>query len=230
MAFAVASKRAPLAVAGLLKKLLLAAPSASASGAAPAAAALRPAPACVVAARRLFSTGGAPFRRDDFDSSEEYSGDEEEEYSGDEDVVYDRLRSRGFSVSMFSSAGEPMSLGRLLALMEDEAAAAPRRECWVSKEDAAAVKLKVAMPGLGKEHVKVWADQDGLMIEGEGDKDTEYDDDEEAPAWYGRRIEFPADTFKMDQIKAEMKHGVLKVTVPKIKLEERENVFQVKVE
>ena len=98
MAFAVASKRAPLAVAGLLKKLLLAAPSASASGAAPAAAALRPAPACVVAARRLFSTGGAPFRRDDFDSSEEYSGDE--------DVVYHRLRSRGFfSVSMFSSAG-----------------------------------------------------------------------------------------------------------------------------
>ena len=104
-----------------------------------------------------------------------------------------------------------MSLGRLLALMEDEAAAAPRRECWVSKE-----------------HVKVWADQDGLMIEGEGDKDTEYDDDEEAPAWYGRRIEFPADTFKMDQIKAEMKHGVLKVTVPKIKLEEGEN-FQVQV-
>ena len=97
MAFAVASKRAPLAVAGLLKKLLLAATSASASGTAPAAAALRPAPACVVAALRLFSTGGAPFRRDDFDSSEEYSGDE--------DVVYDRLRSRGFSVSMFSSAG-----------------------------------------------------------------------------------------------------------------------------
>jgi HSP20 family protein len=122
-----------------------------------------------------------------------------------------------------------MSLGRLLALMEDEAAA-PRRECWVSKVDADAVKLKVAMPGLGKEHVKVWADQDELAIEGEGDKDTEYDDDEEAPAWYGHRIEFPADTFKMDQIKAEMKHGVLKVTVPKIKLEEREDVFVVKVE
>jgi HSP20 family protein len=101
MAFAVASKRAPLAVAGLLKKLLLAAPSASGAAPAPAAAALRP--ACVATARRLFSTGGAPFRRDDFES-EEYSGDEEE-YSGDEDVVYNRLRSRGFSVSMFSSAG-----------------------------------------------------------------------------------------------------------------------------
>ncbi|CAD6337206.1 unnamed protein product [Miscanthus lutarioriparius] len=217
MAFAVASKRAPLAVAGLLKKLLLAEPSAS--GAAPAATALRPARA--VAACRLFSTGGAPFRRDDFDS-------EEEEYSGDEDVVYHRLRSRGFfSVSMFSSADEPMSLGRLLALMEHEMAAASRRECWVSKEDADAVKLKVAMPGQGKEHVKVWVDQDELVIEGEGDKDTEYDDEDEAPAWYGHRVEFPADAFKMDQIKAVMKDGVLKVTVPRIK---REDVFVVKVE
>jgi len=128
-------------------------------------------------------------------------------------------------------ADEPMSLGRrLLALMEDEAAEAPRRECWVSKEDADAVKLKVAMPGLGKEHVKVWADQDELAIEGEGVKDTEYDDEDEAPAWYGHRIEFPADTFKMDQVKAVMKDGVLKVTVPKIKLEDREDVFLVKVE
>jgi HSP20 family protein len=101
MAFAVASKAAPLA--GLLKKLLLAAPSASGAAPAPAAAALRPAPASVVASRRLFSTGGAPFRRDDFDS-EEYSTDDEE-YSGDEDVVYGRPRARGFSVSMSSSAG-----------------------------------------------------------------------------------------------------------------------------
>jgi HSP20 family protein len=125
-----------------------------------------------------------------------------------------------------------MSLGRLLALMEDEdeAEAALRRECWVSKEDADAVKLKVAMPGLAKEHVKVWADQDDLVIEGEGDKDTEYDDDDEAPARYSLRVEFPEDDFKMDQIKAEMKDGVLKVTVPKIKLEERKDVFVVKVE
>ncbi|XP_066373395.1 26.2 kDa heat shock protein, mitochondrial [Miscanthus floridulus] len=87
-----------------------------------------------------------------------------------------------------------MSLGRLLVLMEDEVAVASRHECWVSKEDADAVKLKVVMPRLGK----VWADQDELVIEGESDKDTEYDDKDEAPAWYGHRIEFPTDAFKMD--------------------------------
>ncbi|TKW20449.1 hypothetical protein SEVIR_4G088800v4 [Setaria viridis] len=221
MAFAVASKGAPLA--GLLKKLLLAAPSSS--GAAPAAAlALRP--ASVATARRLFNTGGAPFRRGD--------DDYEEESSGDEDVFYDRRRrARDFSTPMFFSAdvldrfGEPMRLGRLLALMEDDDAAAPRRGWWVSKEDDDAVQLKVAMPGLGKEHVKVWADQDGLMIKGEG---TEDDDEEEGPARYSSHIGLSSDAFKMDQIKAEMKDGLLKVTVPKIKVEDRKDVFQVMVE
>ena len=87
MAFAVASKRAPLA--GLLKKLLLAAP---------AVPALRP--ASVAAARRLFNTGGARFRRDD---------DDYEESSGDEDVFCDRRcrrrRARDFSAPTFFSAG-----------------------------------------------------------------------------------------------------------------------------
>ena len=87
MAFAVASKRAPL-LAGLLKKLLLAAPT---------ALALRP--ASVAAARRLFNTGGARFRRDD---------DDYEESSGDEDVFCDRRRcrrARDFSTPTFFSAG-----------------------------------------------------------------------------------------------------------------------------
>jgi len=86
MAFAVASKRAPRA--GLLKKLLLAAPT---------ALALRP--ASVAAARRLFNTGGARFRRDD---------DDYEESSGDEDVFCDRRRcrrARDFSTPTFFSAG-----------------------------------------------------------------------------------------------------------------------------
>ena len=89
MAFAVASKRAPL-LAGLLKKLLLAAPT---------ALALRP--ASVAAARGLFNTGGARFRRDDSD-------DDYEESSGDEDVFCDRRRcrrARDFSTPTFFSAG-----------------------------------------------------------------------------------------------------------------------------
>jgi len=58
--------------------------------------------------------------------------------------------------------------------------------------------------------VKVWADQDGLVIAGE---DTG-DDDEEGPARYGGCIALSWDAFEMDRIKAEMKDGVLKVNVP----------------
>ena len=74
--------------------------------------------------------------------------------------------------------------------------------------------------------MKVWADQDGLVIAGE---DTG-EDDEEVPARYGGCIALSWDAFEMDRIKAEMKDGVLKVTVPKIKVEDCKDVFQVKVE
>jgi HSP20 family protein len=40
----------------------------------------------------------------------------------------------------------------------------------------------------------------------------------------------PEKLYKIDQIKAEMKNGVLKVIVPKIKEEERNEVINVKVE
>ncbi|XP_062228465.1 26.2 kDa heat shock protein, mitochondrial-like [Phragmites australis] len=233
MAFAVASKGAPLT--GLLKKLLLA--TSSASGGAPIAYALRP--AIVTAARRFFNTEGAPLRRDDYDLDES---------SDDADAVDVSCRTRDFSVPVFFSAdvldpfGAPTSLGRLLALMEDDAsaaaprttgfsAAALRRGWWVSKEDDDAVQLKVAMPGLGKEHVKVRAEQNIVVIKGEGDKEFEDDDNEESsPSRYSHRIELPADAFKMDQVRAEMKNGLLRVTVPKVKEEERKDVFQVKVE
>ena len=68
--------------------------------------------------------------------------------------------------------------------------------------------------------MKVWADQDGLVIAGE---DTG-DDDEEGPARYGGCIALSWDAFKMDQIKVEMKDGVLKVNLPKIKVEDRKDV------
>uniref|UniRef100_A0A0E0L9E6 SHSP domain-containing protein n=1 Tax=Oryza punctata TaxID=4537 RepID=A0A0E0L9E6_ORYPU len=234
MASTVALRGRPLAT--LLRQLLVDAPSA-ASGkpvAAPAASG-KPvtAPATAAANRRLYNTEGAPLHRD------ESGTDSGEEYDATDD-------GRRLTVPFFFSAsdvldplGAPTSLGRLLALMEDAAAApgtnglataAQRRGgWWVAKEDDDAVHLKVSMPGLGKEHVKVWAEQNSLVIKGEGEKDPE-DDADAAPPRYTRRIELPADAFKMDKIKAEMKNGVLRVAVPKLKEEERKDVFQVKVE
>ena len=103
----------------------------------------------------------------------------------------------------------------------------------MAKVDDDAVYLKVPMPGLGKEHVKVWAEQNSLVIKGEGEKepwDGDKGDAASAVPRYSRRVELPADAFKMDKIKAEMKNGVLRVTVPKVKDEERKDVFQVQIE
>jgi len=137
----------------------------------------------------------------------------------------------GFSAGALDLFAAPSKLLPLLALMEDGGAASGTglsgHGWWVSKDDNDAMQLKVAMPGLGKEHVKVSAAKNVLVIKGEGDKDPE---DSKGPARYARRFQLPAEAFKMDQIKAKMSNGVLKVTVPKIKAEERKDVFQIKVE
>ena len=140
---------------------------------------------------------------------------------------------------MLDPLGAPTSMERLLSLMEDvasqtglsSAAGASRLGRWVAKEDDDAVYLKVPMPGLTKEHVKVRADKNILVIEGEGEKQPWDGDDDSAVPRYNRRIEMPAaDAYKMDKIKAEMKNGVLWVTLLKVKEEERKDVFHVKVE
>ncbi|KAE8818970.1 small heat shock protein Hsp23.5 [Hordeum vulgare] len=150
-------------------------------------------------------------------------------------------RERGASVPSFFSDvfrdpfSAPQSLGRLLNMMDDVAAAgapvgaraAPLRRGWNAKEDEDALRLRVDMPGLGKEHVKVWAEQNSLVIKGEGEKESEEEDGFAAPRYSGR-LELTGDVYRMDQIKAEMKNGVLRVVVPKV--EKRTDVYEVNVD
>ena len=149
-----------------------------------------------------------------------------------------RKKERVLMIWWFSAdvLDEASKMRLLLALTEDDVGAASRtggfspRGWWVSKEVGDAVQLKVAMPGLGKEHVKMRAEKNVLVIKGEGDKGDSEGDDDKVPARYIYRIGLPSQAFKMDQIKAEMKNGVLMVTVPKIKDEERKDVFEIKIE
>ncbi|VAI72094.1 unnamed protein product [Triticum turgidum subsp. durum] len=162
----------------------------------------------VTAARRPYNTQAKEVSR--YDDDDDYSG---------RDLVIPSF----FSQDVIDPLGAPTSMARLLSLMEDVAsqtgglsstagAGASRLGRWVAKEDDDAVYLKVPMPGLTKEHV-------------------EGDDDDSAVPKYNRRIEVPAaDAYKMDKIKAEMKNGVLWVTLLKVKEEERKDVFHVKVE
>ncbi|KAM0868535.1 hypothetical protein ACQ4PT_041248 [Festuca glaucescens] len=197
-------------------------------------------PADVTAARRLHNTQGKEVRRydDDDDSSGESGREYEDADAGGRRRARDSELPSFFSHDVLDRFSAPTSLGRLLDLMEDSVAASgpsglssTARCGWsVVKEDDDAVYLKVPMPGLGKEHVKVSAEQNSLVIKGKGEKEPwDGEKDDAAVPKYSGRIEMPANAFKMDKIKAEMKNGVLRVTVPKLK-EERKDVFQVEIE
>lgn len=142
----------------------------------------------------------------------------------------------------FSDVFDPFSPSRSLSqvlnlmdqFMENPYISASRgigagiRRGWDARETEDALLLRVDMPGLGKEDVKVSVEQNTLTIKGEGGKESE--DDEEGARRYSSRIDLPEKLYKVDQIKAEMKNGVLKVVVPKMKEEERNDVFSVKVD
>lgn len=103
----------------------------------------------------------------------------------------------------------------------------PRRG-WDVREDDDALYLRIDMPGLGKENVKVAVEQNTLVIRGEGEKEA--GEEEAAASRYSSRLDLPPRVYKLDQIRAEMKNGVLKVMVPKVKEEELKDVVQVQVE
>ncbi|GAB2224541.1 hypothetical protein Drorol1_Dr00005303 [Drosera rotundifolia] len=156
----------------------------------------------------------------------------------------DVSRRRADLPSVFSDAFDPFSpprsISQLMNLM-DQLTQAPFstlglsnatpfnniRRGWDVKEDESALHLQMDMPGLSKEDVKVYVEENTLIIKGEGGKQGE---EEESRRRYSTRIELTPNLYKVDEIKAEMKNGVLKVVVPKAKEEERKDVFQVNVE
>ncbi|XP_008782164.2 heat shock 22 kDa protein, mitochondrial-like [Phoenix dactylifera] len=153
-----------------------------------------------------------------------------------------RRRRRGdLFPSFFSDAFDPFnptrSLSRVLNLM-DQMAESPfatawgTRAGWDAREEEDALYLRVEMPGLGKEDVSVTAEQNTLVIKGEGGEEEEGKGEEEGRgrSRYSSRIYLPPNLYKIDGIRAEMKNGVLKVVVPKVKDEERKDVVQVQIE
>ncbi|PIA35688.1 hypothetical protein AQUCO_03500204v1 [Aquilegia coerulea] len=96
-----------------------------------------------------------------------------------------------------------------------------------TKEDDGAVYLTCEMPGLSKEDVKVSVEKKFLVIEGEEMKETS---DGEKARKYCCKIKIEPELFKINEIKAEMKNGLLKVTLSKLKEEERKDIIHVKVD
>ncbi|PIA34270.1 hypothetical protein AQUCO_03800096v1 [Aquilegia coerulea] len=96
------------------------------------------------------------------------------------------------------------------------------------KEDDGVMYIRFEMPGLSKDEVKVTVDKNMLVIKGE-EKKAAGDDDEKGMKYNGS-VKLKTKVYKIDQIKAEMKNGVLMVVVPKFKDEERKDLIHVKVD
>ncbi|XP_042446063.1 small heat shock protein, chloroplastic-like [Zingiber officinale] len=110
---------------------------------------------------------------------------------------------------------------------------------WDAREDDKALYLKVEMPGLGKDDVQLMVENNTLVIKGEAAEEGEEGGEVEQGGDEGRergrrryssRIELPENEYELGGVKAEMKNGVLRVVVPKVKPEERKDVRHVSVE
>lgn len=85
------------------------------------------------------------------------------------------------------------------------------------KETDESYKLKYNMPGLAKEDLKVTVDDGVLRIRGERKVEEEDESDDEyfmSYGYYNTSLVLPDDA-KQDDIKAELKDGVLTITIPK---------------
>lgn len=105
----------------------------------------------------------------------------------------------------------------------------PVRSPWDIMENEKEFKMRFDMPGLSKEDVKVSVEDGVLVIKGGHEKEERESDSWSARSYssYNTRLALP-DNCLMDKIKAELKNGVLNITIPKGKVEPK--VMDVRVE
>ncbi|XP_020092966.1 heat shock 22 kDa protein, mitochondrial-like isoform X1 [Ananas comosus] len=152
----------------------------------------------------------------------------------------DLFPSPFFSEDVWDPFNVGTSLSQMMNMMEQMLEVSPSiRLGWDAWEDDKALHLTIEMPGLGREDVKVWMEENTLVIRGEskeeegsggGDEGGEAGRGGRRRQRYSTRIELPSKGYKTAEIKAEMKNGVLKVAVPKAAAEERDDVIHVQVQ
>ncbi|BAF11455.1 26.7 kDa heat shock protein, chloroplastic [Oryza sativa Japonica Group] len=99
---------------------------------------------------------------------------------------------------------------------------------WDVMEDDKEVRMRFDMPGLSREEVKVMVEDDALVIRGEHKKEEGEGAEGSGDGWwkersvssYDMRLALPDECDK-SKVRAELKNGVLLVTVPKTEVERK---------
>ena len=97
------------------------------------------------------------------------------------------------------------------------------RSPWDIKEDEKELKMRFDMPGLSKEEVKVYVEDDMLVIIGEHKEEKEGGEESwssRSSSSYNTRLLLP-DNCEKDKIKADLKNGVLFISIPKEEVERK---------
>ncbi|XP_024380927.1 small heat shock protein, chloroplastic [Physcomitrium patens] len=105
------------------------------------------------------------------------------------------------------------------------------RTPWDVKEDDDAYKLRFDMPGLSKEEVKVSVEDGDLVIKGEHNAEEQKEENWSSRSYgsYNTRMALPENAL-FENIKAELKNGVLYVVVPKSKEDPQKKVIDINVQ
>ncbi|PIA51251.1 hypothetical protein AQUCO_01100236v1 [Aquilegia coerulea] len=146
---------------------------------------------------------------DDIEEVDEDSSDDEEE---EEDVSPDLVRKFMKYINLIVETSGSVGLEK-------------SRNYTIKGDDA--FYIRAEMPGLSKEDVKITVDKNFLVIKGEEKKEAGV---EKKRITYDGKVKLETELYKVDEIKAEMKNGVLKVVVPKLMEEERKDIIQVKID
>ncbi|KAL0447208.1 UNVERIFIED_CONTAM: Small heat shock protein, chloroplastic [Sesamum latifolium] len=109
------------------------------------------------------------------------------------------------------------------------------RTPWEIKEAETEYKMRFDMPGMTKEDVKVWVEEKMLVVKAEkssqkGSENEEENGEDWSPKSYGKyssRIALP-ENVQFEKIKAEVKDGVLYITIPKASSSAK--IFDINVE
>ncbi|HHY06445.1 MAG TPA: Hsp20/alpha crystallin family protein [Clostridia bacterium] len=93
----------------------------------------------------------------------------------------------------------------------------PRVDVYQTEED---VIVKAEIPGVSKEDLNVYVDENSIRLTGQTKRDERYKDENmyRTERFYGsfsRTIPLPVEV-KSDRAKAEYKEGILSISVPKV--------------